>query len=252
MMFAINPFAELTAFLPPIAMQIYIILMIFAVFVGTLADMIHKSSGQYFAQRRRKSETAAIRELSSADKVSMAIRTLAIEVATAGEFCNVQRRISHVLMFYGFIIYLVTTVIMVFGYPTQDTPAPTFIPLLWNVGVIMTLIGGYWFFFFLRVNVAHDGQPVFRLVLADLFIVTLLGSVTFAFAWEIVQMTGNLTATKITFGLYILFTTLLFGSVRWSKLAHMFFKPVVAFQRRVEEANGVSSLPEPATRNDRS
>jgi len=251
-MFTNNLFADLTAFLPPLAMQVYIVLMLFAVIIGTLADMIHKNSGKYFTQRRKKSQAEATRELSSADKASLAIKTIAVEVATAGEFCNPQRRVSHLLMFYGFLIYLATTIVMVFGYPTHATPTPAIIPLLWNIGVIMLLIGGYWFFFLLRVNVARDGQPVFRLVLADLFIVTLLGSVTFAFIWEIVQTTGNLTATKIFFGLYILFTTLLFGSVRWSKLAHMFFKPVVAFQRRVEEANGSSSLPAPATRNERS
>jgi hypothetical protein len=251
-MFTSNPFAELTVFLPTAAMQIYIVLMIVAVAVGTVADMLHKSSGKYFAQRRKKSQAAATTKLSGADKASLAIKTIAVEVATAGEFCNVQRRISHLLMFYGFIFYLATTVIMIFVYPTHATPTPAIIPLLWNIGVIMLLIGGYWFFFLLRVNVAKDGQPVFRLVLADLFIVTLLGSVTFAFIWEIVQTKGDLVATKIAFGLYILFTTLLFGSVRWSKLAHMFFKPVVAFQRRVEEASGASSLPAPVSRNDRS
>jgi len=251
-MFTSNPFADLTVFLPPIAMQIFISLMILAVVCGTLADMIDKSSGKYFAQRRRASKAAATTELSVGDKATLAIKTIAVEVATAGEFCNVQRRISHMLMFYGFIAYLATTIVMVFAYPTHATPTPALIPLLWNVGVISLLIGGYWFFFLLRVNVAKDGQPVFRLVLADLFIVTLLGSVTFAFVWEVVQTSGNLTATKITFGLYILFTTLLFCSVRWSKLAHMFFKPVVAFQRRVEEASGASSLPPPAAENERS
>ena len=251
-MFTSNPFADLTVFLPPIAMQVYIALMIVAVALGTIADMLHKNSGKYFAQRLKNSQAAATRELSGADKASLAIKTIAIDVATAGEFCNVQRRISHVLMFYGFLFYVATTAIMIFGYPTHATPTPTFIPLLWNIGVIMILIGGYWFFFFLRVNVVEDGQPLFRLVLADLFIVTLLGSVTFAFIWEIVQTGDNLTATKIAFGLYILFSTLLFCSVRWSKLAHMFFKPVVAFQRRVEEASGASSLPAPAPRNERS
>jgi hypothetical protein len=251
-MFTSNPFAELAIFLPPIAMQIYIALMIVAVALGTIADMLHKNSGKYFAQRLKNSQAAATRELSGADKASLAVKTIAIDVATAGEFCNLQRRISHVLMFYGFLFYVATTAVMIFGYPTHATPTPTVIPLLWNIGVIMILIGGYWFFFFLRVNVVQDGQPLFRLVLADLFIVSLLGSVTFAFIWEIVQTGDNLIATKIAFGLYILFTTLLFCSVRWSKLAHMFFKPVVAFQRRVEEASGASSLPAPATRNDRS
>jgi hypothetical protein len=249
-MFTSNPFAELTAYLPPDAMKIYIVLMVIAVAVGTISDMIHKSSGKYFARRLKQTKAAATREVSAGSKFNMVVKTLAVEVATAGEFCNVQRRISHVLMFYGFILYLVTTVLMVFANPTQATP--DIIPMLWNIGVILVLIGGYWFFFLLRVNVARDGQPMFRLVLADLFIVTLLGSVTFAFAWAYLQSNGGPLAGKIAFGLYILFSTLLFGTVRWSKLAHMFFKPVVAFQRRVEEASGASSLPEPAAHNERS
>jgi len=40
------------------------------------------------------------------------------------------------------------------------------------------------------------------------------------------------------FGLYILATTILFGSVPWSKFAHMFFKPAAAFEKRLSEANG--------------
>ncbi len=251
-MFTSNPFADLTAFLPPLAMQIYIILMILAVVIGTVSDMIHKSSGKYFSQRQKESKAKATRELSASDKASLALKTLAVDVASAGEFCNPQRRISHMLMFYGFIFYLATTVIMIFGYPTHDTLVPAIIPLLWNIGVIMLLIGGYWFFFLLRVNVVRDGQPVFRLVLADLFIVALLLSVSFAFIWEIVQAMGSPLATRITFGFYILFTTLLFVTVRWSKLAHMFFKPMMAFQRRVEEANGSSDLPPPTAHNERS
>lgn len=249
-MFTSNPFAELTAFLPPSAMQVYIALMVLAVAIGTISDMLHKSSGKYFAQRRKAAKAAATRQLTAGDKFSLLLKTLAVEVATAGEFCNIQRRISHVLMFYGFILYLATTVIMVFGYPTPASLTPALLPLLWNIGVILVLLGGYWFFFLLRVNVVRDGQPMFRLVLADLFIVTLLGSVTFAFIWAYTQASGSLVTARIAFGLYILFSTLLFGTVRWSKLAHMFFKPVVAFQRRVEEAGGGSALPEPAPRND--
>ncbi len=249
-MFSSNPFADLAVFLPPLAMQVYIVLMIFAVVVGTLLDMLQKNSGKFFALQLEKSKAAATRKLSGADTAAIAVKTIAIEIATSGEFCNPQRRISHVLMFYGFLCYLTTTIVLIFGYPTHAMPAPVLLPVLWNVGILMILIGGYWFFFFLRVNVTQDGQPLFRLVLADLFIVTLLGSVTFAFIWETVQMTGNLVATKITFGLYILFTTLLFGTVRWSKLAHMFYKPVVAFQRRLEDANGSSTLPTPAAHNE--
>lgn len=249
-MFTSNPFADLTVFLSPLVMQVYIVLMILAVAGGTLFDMLHKSSARFFARQWKKSKAAAVRPLSGMDTASLAARTILKEVATSGEFCNPKRRISHLLMFYGFLFYLITTIMMVFGYPTQTTPTPVILPILWNIGALMVLIGGYWFFFFLRVNVAHEGHSPFRLVRADLFIVTLLASVTFAFLWEIVQTAGNLTAIKIAFGLYIFFTTLLFVSVPWSKFAHMFYKPVVAFQRRVEEANGSSDLPTPAARNE--
>ena len=245
-MFTSNPFADLTAFLPPHAMQVYIVLMIFAVAIGTLFDMLHKSSAKFFARQWKKSKAAATRRISGAETVSLAVRTILKEVATSGEFCNPMRRISHLLLFYGFLMYLISSIMMVFGYPTPDTLTPAVWPVLWNIGALMVLVGGYWFFFFIRVNVAHEGHSPFRLVRADLFIVSLLASVTFALIWEIVQMAGNLMATKIVFGIYIFFTTLLFVSVPWSKFAHMFYKPAAAFQKRVEEANGSSNLPTPA------
>jgi hypothetical protein len=39
-----NPFAELAVFLPPIVMQVYIALMIFAVAIGTLFDMLQSAA----------------------------------------------------------------------------------------------------------------------------------------------------------------------------------------------------------------
>jgi hypothetical protein len=242
-MFTSNPFAELTIFLPPLAMQVYVVVMIGAVVVGTLIDMLHKSSARFFLRQWKKSRAAATRQLGGAETASLALRTLLKEVATSGEFWNLRRRVSHLLMFYGFLTYLLTTVVLVFCYPTPAPPAPVIWPLLWNIGALMVLVGGYWFFFFIRVDVAKEGHSPFRLVRADLFIVSLLASVTFALIWEIVQMADNLAATRIVFGLYIVFTTLLFAGVPWSKFAHMFYKPAAAFQRRVEEANGSSDLP---------
>ena len=50
----------------------------------------------------------------------------------------------------------------------------------------------------------------------------------------------------VLFALYILATTVLFGSVPWSKFAHMFFKPAAAFEKRVSYADGTrSNLPAP-------
>jgi len=54
------------------------------------------------------------------------------------------------------------------------------------------------------------------------------------------------------FGLYIIATTALFGSVPWSKFAHMFFKPAAAFEKRISSANGFrSNLPPPSTKPER-
>lgn len=243
-MFTSNPFADLTVFLPPRFMQVYVVLMILAVAFGTLLDMLHKGSARFFMQQRKKSQAVATKRLSGMDNAGLAVRTLLKEVATSGEFRNPRRRISHLLMFYGFLTYLITTIVMVFSDPTATTPAVW--PVLWNVGALMVLAGGYWFFFFIRVDVAKEGHSPFRLVRADLFIVSLLASVTFALIWEIVQTAGNPRATQIAFGVYLFFTTVLFVGVPWSKFAHMFYKPAAAFQKRVEEANGSSSLPRPS------
>jgi hypothetical protein len=152
-------------------------------------------------------------------------------------------------MMYGFFLYVITTVVMVFAYPGAAR-LPATLPALWTIGALMILVGGLWFFFVLRVNVAYDGISPFHLGRADLFVGSLIASVAFALAWDYVQTTyANPTVTWILFGLYIFFTTLLFVAVPWSKFAHMFFKPAVAFQRRVEEANGSSDLPRPSAEN---
>ena len=243
-----NPFAAVTDFLSPLAMQIYIVLMVLAVVIGTLFDVYHKGSAKFFARRQEKSRAAAQKQLSGTETFSLAVETIA-EAAVSGEFCKWPRRISHLLMMYGFFLYVITTVVMVFAYPGAAR-IPAILPALWTIGALMILVGGSWFFFFIRVNVAYDGDSPFHLGRADLFVGSLLASVTFALAWDYVQTThASPTAMWILFGLFIFFTTLLFVGVPWSKFAHMFFKPAVAFQRRVEEANGSSDLPRPSAEN---
>lgn len=249
-MFTTNPFIPLTEFVSPAVMQGYVVLMVFAVAIGTAFDLLHDKKFEFFLRDRKRRKAAALRQLGGADMAVIAAKTLAHDIATFGEFCNRQRRISHVLMFYGFVLYLLTTIVLVFAYPAE-TDTPAVLSLLWNLGALMTLVGGYWFFFLLRVNVVHDGQPPWRLVRADLFIVTLLASVSFALLFELAAMAQNAAATGLCAVLYILFTTLLFVSVPWSKFAHMFYKPVVAFQRRVEEADGSSDLPSSPTGGER-
>jgi hypothetical protein len=148
---------------------------------------------------------------------------------------------------YGFLIYIITTAIMVFAYPTPATPAPAILPALWHSGALMVCAGGYWFWFFIRADVAAEGNSPFRLMRADLFIVSLLVSVTLGLIWGVVQTSGSVSWANLFLGLYLIATTVLFGSIPWSKFSHMFFKPAAAFQRRVEQANGWRrNLPAPA------
>ena len=51
---------------------------------------------------------------------------------------------------------------------------------------------------------------------------------------------GNTTWATVFLALYLIATTVLFGSVPWSKFSHMFFKPAAAFEKRVSEGQWLS------------
>lgn len=243
-MYAPNPFTNLTVFLSPLFMQAYIVLMVIAVALGTIYDLLHGSKTAFFSRQRKKSRGRATREIGGGEAAAIAAKTIVTNVATSGEFHASNRRASHLLMLYGFVLYLVTTVIMIFFYPL-DVNTPIVLPVVWNIGAVMLIGGGLWFFLFLRVNVSHDGHGRLRLIRADLFILALLVSVIFAIVLELVEMAQNNLATEVFFGIYLFFTTLLFVSVPWSKFSHMFYKPGVAIQKKLEEASGSSDLPSP-------
>jgi hypothetical protein len=244
-MFATNPFAAVAGALPANAMQVFVILMALAVLLGTLIDTIHKGSARYFFANWRKSRGKG----APVDVASIAVKTAVVDVLASGEFCNPRRRIAHLLTMYGFILYLVTTAIMVFAYPTAATPTPAPLVQLWWLGGLMVLAGGYWFWFFIRVDVAAEGNSPFRVMRADLFILSLLSSVTLGLVWAWLQARGS-AATGILFGLYIIATTVLFAGVYWSKFAHMFFKPAAAFEKRVSRATGTFANLPMQTRDD--
>jgi hypothetical protein len=241
-MFTSNPFAELSASLSPAVMQTYVVVMIILVAAGTLFDVVHKGSARYFFDNWRKSKSKGAKRIGVGELASIAVKTGLVDFLASGEFCNARRRIAHLLTMYGFLIHFITTAVMVFGYPTPATPTPAILPQLWWIGGLMTCLGGYWFWFFIRVDVAAEGNSPFRVVRADLFILSLLASVTLGLIWVAAGSSAG-----VLFGLYILATTVLFGSVPWSKFAHMFFKPAAAFEKRVSYANETrSNLPAPA------
>ncbi|TMH60333.1 MAG: adenylyl-sulfate reductase [Betaproteobacteria bacterium] len=241
-MFTSNPFAELSASLPPAVMQAYVVVMIVLVAAGTLFDVVHKGSARYFFDNWRKSKSKGP-QVGGGELVSIAVQTAVVDVLASGEFCNARRRVAHLLTMYGFVLHVISTVVMVFRYATPATPGPDVWPVLWWIGGLMILVGGYWFWFFIRVDVAAEGSSPFRLMRADLFVLSLLASVTLGLIWAYAQTRGS-SWSHAWFALYVIATTVLFGSVPWSKFAHMFFKPAAAFEKRVSYANGTrSNLP---------
>jgi hypothetical protein len=212
-MFTSNPFAELSASIAPAVMQTFVIVMIVLVAAGTLFEVVHKGSAKYFFDNWRKSKSKGSRQIGGGELVSIAIKTGLVDFLASGEFCNARRRVAHLLTMYGFVIYVVTTAVMVFGFPTPATPTPAILPQLGWLGSLMVCLGGYWFWFFI---------------------------------WAFVQAWGG-SGAGVLFGLYVIATTVLFASVPWSKFAHMFFKPAAAFENRVSHAIGFrSNLPAPA------
>lgn len=239
-MFTTNPFAGLSASLSPAVMQAYVVVMFILVVAGTLFDVVHKGSARYFFENFRRSKAKGARPVGGGELVSIAVQTAVVDVLASGEFCNPRRRIAHLLGMYGFVFYVLATVVLVF-----DPSASPLWATLWWLGGLMICVGGYWFWFFIRVDVAAEGHSRFRLVRADLFILSLLASATLGLIWA---AAGG--GFGVLFGLYILATTVLFAGVPWSKFAHMFFKPAAAFEKRLSKANGTAENLPTQTRDD--
>jgi hypothetical protein len=242
-MISSNPFAELSAIIPSLAMQAYVVAMFLLVIGGTVLDMMHKKSAQYFFENARKAEKSAKRTVSGGEKVSMVAATVANEVLTSSEFQNSRRRLSHLFTMYGFIVFVASTAWLIFGYTAGDMVAPIWLSIAWHLGAASLCFGGYWFWFFIRVDVVSEGVKWYDLRQADIFIVSVLLMGTFALLWSVTMGAGKLNMLFLI--LFILSSTVLFSTVMWSKFAHMFFKPAAAYQKRTTRADGSrENLPE--------
>jgi len=246
-MITTNPFSELAEFVPSIAMQVYVVSMMILVILGTLFDIIHKKNVKYFFENAKKAKKQATKTLSAGEKASIVLKTVTSEVLTTSELGAGQRRIAHLLGMYGTIIFWVTSVVLIFCYSTSNVVTPSILPLLWHLGAIMTCLGGYWFWFFLRVDVTVEAYPWYRLIQADLFVLSLVITATLALIWSFFQsanISGWDTLFLLLFGLS---NIVLFGGVYWSKFAHMFYKPGAAIQKNLAEADGSrDNLPTPS------
>ena len=248
-MFSINPFSILAETVSPIFMQLFVIVMTILVVVGTLIDIIHKKNVKYFFNNAKKAKLSATKILSTGQKISVISKTIVSDIATTSELGAGKRRAAHLLGMYGTILFWISSVIMIYCYPTTSSNTPNVWPIIWHVGAMMTVLGGSWFWFFLRVDVYSEAQPWYRIIKADLFVLALIASSLFGLIWSYLQFLNlnDRWDDKVFLFLYIIANLVLFGGVYWSKFAHMFYKPGASIQKNLAEADGSrDNLPPPA------
>ena len=239
-MFTINPFAVLSETIPSIFLQSFVVVMIGLIILGTVMDIIHKKNVKYFFNNAKKAKKSATRELGTGERVSIIAKTVVYDIGTTSELGAGKRRVAHLLGMYGTILFWVASVIMIFFYASSSSTTPSLWPILWHAGAIMTVLGGAWFWFFLRVDVYSEAQPWYRIIQADLFVLALIATSLFGLIWSYLQSL-NLDRRwddKVFLVFYIVSNLVLFGGVYWSKFAHMFYKPGAAIQKNLAEADG--------------
>ena len=246
-MFSSNPFYVLSESVSPIFMQIFVILMIALIVIGTVMDIIHKKNVKYFFDNAKKAKKNATKSLSTGERIKVLSKTLVSDIATTSELGAGKRRIAHVMGMYGTILFWVSTAILVFYYTGANKPNSQTWSMIWHAGAILTCLGGYWFWFFLRVDVSAEAHPWYRIIKADLFVLALLACSTFGLAWSYTQFNGQIGLSYLFLTLFVAANLILFGGIYWSKFAHMFYKPGAAIQKNLAEADGSrDNLPPPA------
>ncbi len=236
-MFVTNPFAEVEL-VSSAVLQGWLALMVLLVVAGTLADVIHKKSAKYFFQLEEEQKKLAKRQVSSGERMGLAVKTVTNEVLTSSEFENPKRRVSHLLTMYGFVLLALATAVLIFGYADAKDGTPAIWPIVWHVGAIMLAIGTLWFWFFIRVDVFSEGNDPIDFKQRDIFVVALIATSVFGLIWSFFQSSGPGLWSTIFFLLFIASATFLFSTILWSKFAHMFFKPAAAYQKKLAWADG--------------
>lgn len=242
-----NPFSTLAEIVPSIVMQGFVLAMAVITLIGVLLDILHKKNVKYFFENAKKAKKNAQVELTTGKRTTVILKTIANDIATTSELGWGKRRLAHVLGMYGTIIFWICSAILIFSYSSVGIQTPSILTALWHTGAILTCLGGYWFWFFLRVDVSAEAHPWYRVIKADLFVLALLACATFGLAWSYTQYSGMTGLSYLFLILFVVSNLVLFGGVYWSKFAHMFYKPGAAIQKNLAEADGSrDNLPPPA------
>ena len=163
-MISTNPFLILAETVPPFLMQSFVILMGLLILVGTVMDIIHKKNVKYFFNNAKKAKLSATKQLGLGEKTSIIAKTTVVDIGTTSELGFGKRRLAHVLGMYGTILFWVSSAVLVFSYTGANKTNSDIWSMLWHLGAILTCLGGYWFWFFLRVDVSAEAHPWLSLI----------------------------------------------------------------------------------------
>ena len=207
--------------------------MIVLIALGTIIQMIHHKNLTYFLNNAKKAKLQATREIGAGEKVSIIAKTAVVDIGTTAELgfgkedylmcleCMAQSSFGFLQQCWYFVI-----LVLINHHLSMWS-------MLWHVGAILTCVGGYWFWFFLRVDVSAEAHPWYRIIKADLFVLALLACSTFGLAWSYTQFNGQSGLSFLFLALFVVSNLVLFGGVYWSKFAHMFYKPGAAIQKNL-------------------
>ena len=238
-MFAINPFAALSAAIPPAVMQAYVVAMIVLVAAGTLFDIVHKGSARYFfdnwrSSKREGAERARRRRIGvdrSPDRRGGCPRVRGIlqrapprrpsaDHVRLPDLRRLHRR-------HGVRLSDAATA------PDLAAPLVDRRPR-WSASAA-TGSGSS--------SASMSPPRATRRCASCARICSSSRSwpaSRSALIWAWAAGARQHLVAMFGLALYIIATTVLFGSVPWSKFAHMFFKPAAAFEKRVSYANGIA------------
>ena len=94
-MITTNPFSILSETVPSLILQVFVLIMVGLVVIGTLIDIIHKKNVKYFFNNAKKAKKNATRELGAGERIAIIGKTIVHDIGTTAELGMGKRRIAH-------------------------------------------------------------------------------------------------------------------------------------------------------------
>ena len=74
-MITTNPFSILSETVPSLILQVFVLIMVGLVVIGTLIDIIHKKNVKYYFNNAKKAKKNATRELGAGERIAIIGKT---------------------------------------------------------------------------------------------------------------------------------------------------------------------------------